>query len=262
MEHPLLQKIENGVATLTLNRPESLNAFSEGLFDALGEAIPRLNRDPAIAVIVLTGAGRAFSAGGDIKAMKGTTSSLTFEARSDELKRKHEAIIALHESPKVTISSINGVAAGAGLGWALACDFRLAAKSARLISSFVKIGLSGDNGGTYFLSRLVGVAKAQELFLLGEPISSEDALRLGILSRVFDDSDLADGTARLAAGFAQGATLAHRWIKNNFQRATHGTLQEVLDSEAINTVRLATSADHTEAITAFKEKRKPVFQGR
>lgn len=262
MEHHLIETIEDGVATLTLNRPESLNAFSEEMFDALIETVPRLNVDPNVRVIVLTGAGRAFCAGGDVKGMKAASADFSYEARVDALRRKHQSVKAFHESPKVTIASINGVAVGAGLSFAMACDFRLVARSASLVTGFVKVGYSGDCGGTYFLSRLIGVAKAQELYLTSDPISAEEALRLGLVSRVIEDGELAAETARLAARFASGPALSYRAIKNNFRRAMNGSLEEVLDHEAFNQVRLVTSADHNEAVAAFKEKRKPVFRGR
>lgn len=258
----LREDIRDGVATLTLDRPDSLNAITDAMIEALDAALDRLGRDPAVGAIVLTGAGRAFCAGGDVKGMKGNASTLTPEERIENLRAKHRTVLKLHEVPKVTIAAINGAAAGAGLCLALACDFRIAARSAKLTTSFVKVGFAGDFGGIWFLTRLVGGARARELYLLSEKIGAERALELGLVGRVVDDAALADETLGLARTFATGPRLAYGYVKRNARIAETGSLAETLDSEAINQIRLANSADHTEAIAAFREGRAPVFTGR
>jgi len=255
----LVETLADGVATLRLNRPEAANALSLAMFDGLIEAIPRLGRDPKVRAIVITGTGRAFCAGGDVKAMQGQTGSL--EQRYDELQRKHGGILALSQCPKVTIAAINGAAAGAGLVLALACDLRLATRSARFVTSFANVGFAGDFGGSFFLSRLLGLHRAQELYLLSEKIDAEEAFRLGLLTRVVPDEAFSGEVERMAARIASGPTAAYRYMKRNFEIARTGTLPEVLAAEAQHQIRLTQTADHAEAVAAFREKRTPVFTG-
>lgn len=258
----LIDIAEDGIATITLNRPDSLNALNDSMIYGLINELPALASNPAVGALVLTGAGRAFCSGGDVKGMKGNTSSLTYEDRVEALRSKHLLVTALAEFPKVTIAMVNGTAAGAGLGLALACDFRVASQSAKFLTSFVKVGFSGDFGGTYFLTRLLGAAKAKELYLTSDKVEADKALALGIVSRVTPDEELSAATREFARGFSQGARLAHSYIKRNFAAAPTSSLQEVLDMEAFYQIRLANSEDHTEAIKAFAEKRQPAFKGR
>ncbi|MBD0417326.1 enoyl-CoA hydratase/isomerase family protein [Oryzicola mucosus] len=254
--------VEDGIATVTLNRPEVLNAINDSIIFPLIEDLEKIAQDPAIRVVILTGAGRAFSAGGDVKAMKGNANPMSYEDRVGLLRRRHELSRVLYEFPKVTIAMVNGVAAGAGFALSLACDFRLAARSAKFVTSFVTVGFAGDFGGTYFLTRLLGPSKAKELFLTSEKLDAERALSLGIVSKVVEDDALVAETRAFARTFADGAVLAHGYIKRNFRAAETGTLQDVLDLEAFHQIRLAVSEDHTEAVNAFQEKRRPVFKGR
>jgi len=168
----------------------------------------------------------------------------------------------LHELPKPTIAMINGPAAGAGLAFALACDLRIASASARLVTAFVKVGFSGDFGGSFFLTRLVGTAKARELYFTGRPVDAQEALSLGLVNRVVPDDQLADATMELARSLAQGPQIALSLMKRNLNCAESSGLAELLDMEAANQVLTGRTEDHREAAKAFVEKRAPMFIGR
>jgi 2-(1,2-epoxy-1,2-dihydrophenyl)acetyl-CoA isomerase len=262
MPHELLESLTDGVATLTLNRPDRLNALSPPMLDALLEALPRLAANPLIAVVVLTGAGRGFCAGGDVKNMAEGSSQLGVEDAVQRLRRKMEVSRLLHEIPKPTIAMVNGPAAGAGLSMALACDLRIAAQSARFITAFAQVGFSGDFGGSYFLSKLVGTAMARELYYTGEALDSAHALALGMVNRVVPDAELAGATMALAARLAHGPSIALGLMKQNLNAAETGTLSELLDIEAMHQIQTGRTEDHLEAARAFVEKRPPVFRGR
>jgi len=253
---------EDGIATITLNRPESMNAITDGMFRGLYTSLKELERDPGVKALILTGAGRAFSAGGDVKQMKGSASTLTFEDRVEALRQRHELAIAMYEFPRVTIAAVNGVAAGAASALALACDFRIGTPNTSFITGFVGVGFSGDFGGTYFLSKIVGPDKAKALFLSSERVTAESAKDLGLISEIVEIESILEEAKNRARHYASGALLAHNYIKKNFRALDGVSLRELLDVEAVNQIRLATSEDHTEAIRAFAEKRKPQFKGR
>ena len=258
----LLETIEDGIATLTFNRPERLNALSTPIMQGLLDGLPRLAGDPGVKVVVLTGAGRAFCAGGDVKSMaEGSVQRSTAEATT-RLRSRMEVSRILHELPKLTIAMINGPAAGAGLALALACDLRIAGTSARLVTAFVRVGFSGDFGGSYFLTRLVGTAKARELYFTGRPVEAGEALSLGLVNRVIPDEELATVTMELARSLAQGPSIALSLMKRNLNCAENGSLAELLDMEAIHQVQTGRTEDHREAANAFVEKRTPIFIGR
>ena len=258
----LLETIEDGIATLTFNRPERLNALSTPIMQGLLDGLPRLAGDPGVKVVVLTGAGRAFCAGGDVKSMaEGSVQRSTAEATT-RLRSRMEVSRILHELPKPTIAMINGPAAGAGLALALACDLRIAGTSARLVTAFVRVGFSGDFGGSYFLTRLVGTAKARELYFTGRPVEAGEALSLGLVNRVIPDEELATVTMELARSLAQGPSIALSLMKRNLNCAENGSLAELLDMEAIHQVQTGRTEDHREAANAFVEKRTPIFIGR
>ena len=261
MPHELLESVTDRVATLTLNRPDRLNALSPPMLDALLAAVPRLAADPQIAVVVLTGAGRGFCAGGDVKSMAEGSSQMGVEDAVQRLRGRMEVSRLLHEIAKPTIAMVNGPAAGAGLAMALACDLRIAAQSARFITAFAKVGFSGDFGGSYFLSRLVGTAKARELYYTGESLDAAQALALGIVGTVVPDSELAQATMTLATRLARGPSIALGLMKQNFNAAETGTLSELLDLEALNQIKTGRTEDHQEAARAFVEKRTPIFRG-
>lgn len=262
MPHELIESVTDRVATLALNRPDRLNALSSSMLDALLEALPRLAADPQIAVVVLTGAGRGFCAGGDVKSMAEGSSQLGVEDAVRRLRGRMEVSRLLHEIPKPTIAMVNGPAAGAGLAMALACDLRVAAQSARFITAFAKVGFSGDFGGSYFLSKLVGTAKARELYYTGDPLDASQALALGLVNAVVPDFELADATMALAARLAGGPSIALGLMKQNFNAAETGTLSELLDVEALHQIKTGRTEDHLEAARAFVEKRPPIFTGR
>jgi 2-(1,2-epoxy-1,2-dihydrophenyl)acetyl-CoA isomerase len=259
MEREFIESAEEGVVTLTFNRPDRLNALSTPIMEGLLEALPRLAGDPVVGAIVLTGAGRAFCAGGDVKSMAEGTNQRPFNEAVAHLRGRMEVSRLLHEIPKPTL---NGVAAGAGLSLALACDLRIAARSARLITAFANIGFSGDFGGSYFLSKLVGTGKARELYYTAEPIEAEQALALGIVNRVVADDELAEATSTLARKLAQGPRIALALMKQHLNAAESSTLAALLDLEATHQIETGRTQDHKEAARAFVEKRPPVFVGR
>ena len=258
----LIETIEDGVATLTFNRPERMNALSTPIMDGLLKGLPRLAGDPAVRVVILTGAGRAFCAGGDVKSMAEGGEVRSLEEARVHLRSRMEVSRILHELPKPTIAMINGPAAGAGLALALACDLRIASTEARLVTAFVKVGFSGDFGGSYFLTRLAGTAKARELYFTGTPVGADEALRLGIVNCVVAPEHLAAETLNLARSLAQGPQIALGLMKRNLNCAESGGLNELLDMEADHMVRTVRTEDHREAARAFVEKRPPVFVGR
>lgn len=262
MSPELIETVTDRVATLTLNRPDRLNALSTPMLDSLLEALPRLASDPEVAVVVLTGAGRGFCAGGDVKSMAEGTSQLSLDNAVQRLRGRMEVSRLLHDIAKPTIAMINGPAAGAGLALALACDLRVASESARFITAFAKVGFSGDFGGSYFLSKLVGTGKARELYYTGDAVDAAQALKLGMVNVVVPDFELAEATTALAQRLAQGPGIALGLMKQNFNAAETGTLAELLDLEAQRQVRTAKTEDHLEAARAFVEKRPPVFKGR
>src|SRR5580704_4879834 len=190
----LLESTENGITTLTLNRPERLNALSPDMTSGLKEALERLSTARECGAIVITGAGRGWCAGGDFKTMEARGREQTFEDRVEGLRQAHQLPLLMRSIPKVIIAMINGPVAGAGLGLALACDLRVAGKSARFGTAFARIGYSGDYGGSWSLTRLVGTAKARELYFLADVIDADAAASLGIVNRLVDDEKLRDET--------------------------------------------------------------------
>jgi len=257
----LIETVENGIATLTLNRPERLNALSMDIRISLLEALERLGHDKNVGCIILTGAGRGFCAGGDVKSM-GERSATGFEQRAAGIQFSNRIPKLMRMIPKTIIAMVNGVAVGAGLSMALACDLRIAARSARFGTGFLKIGLSGDWGGSWTLTRLVGTAKARELYLLGDMISADEALAHGMVNRVADDADLLTATTAIARRIADLPQIAVGYTKRNLHAAETENFQTVLDMEAFNQARCSQTEDHREAVKAFAEKRKPAFSGR
>lgn len=257
----LLETRDGGVAVLTLNRPERLNALSPAMLEALTEALERIGTDETVGCVVLTGAGRGFCAGGDVKAMA-QSQDAGWEQRHAYLQKVHKVPRLLHTLPKVVIAAVNGPCFGAGFSLALACDLRIAGRSARFGTAFAKVGLAGDHGGSWTLTRLVGPARARELFLLAEELDAAAALAQGIVNRVCDDADLAEQALALARRLADGPRVALGYIKQNLLAAETESLQAVLDLEALHQAKAGFTEDHHEARQAFVEKRAPVFRGR
>lgn len=266
MSQDLLETIEGGIATLTMNRPEARNALSMDIFNGLSEALPRLAKDPAVRLVVLTGAGAAFCAGGDVKGFArraaGGPATASFDDKVTDLRERMEVSRWLHEMPKPTLAVIPGPAAGAGLSLALACDLRIASDTAKLTTAFSKIGLSGDFGGSFFLNHLVGAAKAREMYFTGVVVVGEEAQRIGLVNRVVPAAQLADAARAWAAELAALPTVAIGYMKRNLNAGLRGSLADVLDAEAIHMVRTFETSDHKGAAAAFVEKRAPQFDGR
>jgi 2-(1,2-epoxy-1,2-dihydrophenyl)acetyl-CoA isomerase len=264
MAEDVLETVKDGVAVLTLNRPDRLNAMSGPMLDTLLEALPRLAEDPAVGVVVLTGAGRGFCAGGDVKAMAEGREfgGTTLEEKAQALRSRMEVSRWLHEMPKVTIAMVRGAAAGAGLSLALACDLRVASDTARFATAFARVGYSGDFGGSWYLTQLVGSAKARELYYTADIVDAQAALALGIVNRVVPDGRLEDETMALAMRLSRGPRIAYQYMKRNFNAAEGGTLKDSLDLEAWHHTRCGMTEDHREAARAFVDKREPVFKGR
>ena len=263
MTDHLIEAHQDGITTLTLNRPEARNAMSPEMMTALADALPRLAADRSVRAVVLTGAGGAFCAGGDVKRFASTSSGgFNVEDRVHRLRSAMEMSRYLHEMPKPTLAVIPGPAAGAGLSLALACDLRIAADTAKLTTAFARIGLSGDYGGSYFLSHLVGAAKARELFFTAEVVSGQQAFELGIVNRVTTADELDADAAVFATQLAGLPTVAVGYMKKNLNAVHHGSLSDVMDLEALHMIRTFMTDDHKGAAKAFVEKRAPAFTGR
>jgi 2-(1,2-epoxy-1,2-dihydrophenyl)acetyl-CoA isomerase len=258
----LLETVEDGIATLTLNRPERLNALSPEMTAGLKEALERYATDRAVGCVVITGAGRGWCAGGDVKTMESRGRDQSVEDRAEGLRRSHQLPLLIRTMPKIVIAMINGPVAGAGLGVALACDLRIAGRSARFGTAFARIGYSGDYGGSWSLTRLVGTARARELYFTADIIDADKAAELGIVNRTVADDELRAETMALARRIADGPQVALGYMKRNLHAAETEDFQTVLDLEAAHQARCAFTDDHKEAVAAFVEKRRPVFHGR
>jgi 2-(1,2-epoxy-1,2-dihydrophenyl)acetyl-CoA isomerase len=256
-------EFRDGVAVLTMNRPDRLNALSQQMIDSAIETLERLATDPAVGCIVLTGAGRGFCAGGDVKAMGGSAlHEMSLEQQVDRQRRIHRFSALLHDSAKVSIAAINGPCAGAGFGLALACDLRLASDEATFTTAFAKVGFAGDFGITWPLVRALGEARAKELLFLSDKLNAAQALQLGLLNRVMPAAELMPAAMQLAARIAAGPQVAYRYMKENVHAAATESYAQLLDREGFTQRRTGGTADHREGVAAFVDKRAPKFSGR
>jgi 2-(1,2-epoxy-1,2-dihydrophenyl)acetyl-CoA isomerase len=257
-DSPVVSDLHDGVATLTLSQPARLNALSAGMVQSLQDALRSAERDSAVRAIVLTGAGNAFSSGADVTEFD--FSSNGGPNVGDALRsRLNPLILRMRALEKPLLAAINGVAAGAGLSLALACDLRYAAESARLIVVFIRIGLVPDAGALFFLPRLLGPGKSLELAWLGDPLSAKDAYDLGLLNAVVPDTEVLARTQEVAARLAHGPATAIGLIKRAINQAHELPLERVLDLEASYQTIAARQPDFVEGVTAFREKRPAKF---
>jgi enoyl-CoA hydratase/carnithine racemase len=259
----LIHEVKDGIATLTLNRPERLNALGGTLRDDLHDAITRSAADPDVRVLIITGSGKGFCAGGDVKAMNEAKESQRERPLAEKIAPgRDRTLLAMREAPQPIIAAVNGAAAGAGMNLALGCDIRLASTAAKFSQAFVKRGLHPDWGGTYFLPRIVGMAKACELIFTGAVIDAAEALRLGIVSQVLPPEELLPAAQALARAIAAGPPIAIRLAKRGLYRNAESDLRTALEYETFAQNTCFETEDAREGIRAFVEKRPPVFRGR
>ncbi|HBX01241.1 MAG TPA: enoyl-CoA hydratase [Gammaproteobacteria bacterium] len=264
----LLANLDEGVLTLTLNRPEARNAMSGEMTAALAQQLADAELNTKVRCVVLTGAGKGFCAGGDVKGMAasgdGTVGDNTIDGAIHRQRVNQRATAGkLYSMPKPTIAALPGAAAGAGLSLALACDMRVMASNAIMTTAFARVGFSGDYGGTFFMSQLIGTAKARQLYFMSERVSAQEALSLGLTNWVCESDELATKTQEIAAQLAVGPAVAYRYMKENFARAmSSGDVDDCLDLEATHHVHCGQTQDHKNATKAFVEKREPTFIGR
>jgi enoyl-CoA hydratase/carnithine racemase len=262
----LLCEIRERVAVITLNRPNARNSLSDHLTPALRAMIRVCGENPDVGALLITGAGTAFCSGGDVKGMgahrKQTVLEMSFDARVADLQERQRLLTgALVAVRKPTIAAPPGPAAGAGLAIAMACDIRIAAQSAFVSTGYLRVGLSGDYGIAWLLTRLVGTARARELMFTAEKVEADRAERIGLFNRVVPDAELREAAFALARDMAQGPTLALRYMKDNLDEALAFDFATARDHEAERLIRGTMTADHREAVQAFIEKRKPNFKG-
>lgn len=262
----LLVRREDGVLVLSFNRPEARNALTPYMLERMATELAAAELDNDIGCIVLTGAGDAFCAGGDVKKMarmNATGGAPDPLVRMETQRQSHRLTsLRLYQMGKPTLAALPGAAAGAGFSLALACDMRIAADTATMTTAFAKVGLTGDYGGTYLATQIVGTAKARELYLLADKIDMKEALRLGLVNWVVPAGELEMRTMEIARRLANGPRVAQRLIKDNLVRALNSTFAECLDMESANLAAARHTEDHKEAAAAFAEKRSPRFKGR
>jgi 2-(1,2-epoxy-1,2-dihydrophenyl)acetyl-CoA isomerase len=254
----LLINTTDSIMTVTLNRPESLNSFSPEMIFGLTDVIRNAQTDPNVRVIILAGAGRSFSAGGDVKTMGQASSALVYE----HIGRLNDCIIAMKQLEKPIIAAVHGFAAGAGFNLALACDLIIAAEDSRFALSFAQVGLISDGGGTYFLPKLIGPHLAKQFFFNAEPIPAKRLYELGVINQLAPLETLQEETLKIAGKLAQGPGKAYGMMKKLIDHSLTSSLEEILEQERITQTLMVTTEDHQEGIAAFKEKRRPVFRGK
>src|SRR5882724_7957180 len=257
----ILTKVTDRIATLAFNRPEKMNALNAELLKSSIETLREWSSDPGIGVIVVTGIGRAFCAGGDVS-MMAKESNQTLEESIDGLRAWQEISWLLYSIPKVTIAAVNGFAMGAGLGICLACDLRIASDQAKFGTAYAKVGFGGDFGTTWLLTQYAGAPKAKELMFLADQIDAAEAHRLGLVNRVVAQDQFEAEVTAWATRVAAGPLTSFRYMKANVNLATHSDFRTLLDREPETHLRCGQTADHKEGVSAFLEKRAPKFTGR
>jgi len=257
----ILTDVSDKVATLTFNRPDKLNALSMDLIAGSIETLKAWGKDAEVGCIVVTGAGRAFCAGGDVSTMAQDEGE-TLEQKIDRLRQMQELSWLLYNTPKITIAAVNGFAMGAGLGVCLSCDLRIASDQARFGTAYAKVGYGGDFGTTWLLTQYAGGPKAKELFFLSDIIDAREAHRLGLVNRVLPHDSLASEVRAIASRIAHGPLTSYRYMKANVNLASTADFRSMLDREAETHMRCSMTEDHKEGVRAFMEKREPKFVGR
>ncbi|MDF1856138.1 enoyl-CoA hydratase-related protein [Pseudooceanicola sp.] len=263
MYENLKTESRGGLRIVTLDRPEAKNAMSAGMTQGLADVMAEYRQDPEVRCVILTGSDGYFCVGGDVKGMAaGKSGPMTMEQKAADLRRRMEAVRNLHEMEKPTISAVEGAAAGAGLGLALACDIRIASATAKITSAFAKVGLSGDYGGSYLASQILGTTRARQMWLMSPILSGQEAADIGLMSEAVPAGTALERALELGEQLANGPTLTYGRMKRNFRLIERGaTMGELLDSEAINHALSSQTADHKEAAAAFVAKRAPNFTG-
>jgi 2-(1,2-epoxy-1,2-dihydrophenyl)acetyl-CoA isomerase len=260
-DEPVLLSVERPFATLTLNRPECLNALDEAMRAGLAEKLDRVARDPLVRVVILTGAGRGFCSGGDVKKLAELKKSHHSVAFRDFLEAGHRVVRSIRSLPKPVVASVNGPAMGGGMNLALACDLRIASEQAIFSQSFVNIGLHPDWGGTFFLPRMAGTGRALEMLFLGDIITAVEAQRLGLVNHVVPHERLAEETRKLAERLAAAPALSVSLMKQALYERLETQLDTMMEHEVGAQMKCFESEDFEEGLRAFFEKRKPKFKG-
>lgn len=262
MSETLFVDHSDGVATLTLNRPESLNSLSTELKEALLAALTEVAGDSAVRAVVLTGHGRAFCVGQDLREHVAALAADSGTPLDTVRVHYNPIVLAIARMPKPVVAAVGGMAAGAGASFAFAADFRIAGQSAKFLLAFANIGLTADSGASWTLPRLVGHARATELLMLAEPVAAPDALRMGLVNSVVPDDQVLVAAHELAARLAAGPTLAYAAIKESLRHGGTASLEDALETEARLQIQAGATEDHRDATAAFVAKRKPTFHGR
>ncbi len=254
----ILFKVEDRIATITINRPEVANAMDHDTFVEIHEAFQRCGEDPNVGVIVLTGAGKNFSAGGNLKNFKKVLDSGDY-IHKEQVQYAAEVSWDIRNNPKPTIAMINGTAAGAGAAVAAACDFRVFGPGSKFVMAFINVGLSGDTGSMYYLAKLVGIAKGMEIMMTGQAIEGEEAMQIGLATRLAREESLEEATYKLARKFARGPSFAYECQKKVFNTIFYPERGQYSELECQLLEECSRNPDFKEAVDAFLEKRHPIF---